>query len=325
MTFDDDFVPLDLRHFQTDQILVCDLYIESNQTHTLYREASLPFTVDDRESLLASGISHLWVKVSADDSRSRQQLVTLLGLPDDEVSPKVKGELLYGSTKAATHRVLNNPASEETLSDIHDIMRLTADCISHNRTARSALLSATCHDSSVYTHAVNVAVYALGLGRTMDIVNKRELLNLGLAAILHDVGKAHMPQRILFKPGPLSDEEWAIMHHHPTWGVEILASKADLPQDVLTIVAQHHERLDGSGYPHGLSGAKLHRYSMVVAMADAYDAMTCDRPYRPAKSPFEALSILKGEAVSKFGVDLFAGMVRFLGDVSESARSSLAC
>lgn len=125
---------------------------------------------------------------------------------------------------------------------------------------------------------------AMGLGH-----NRLYLLNYG--AYLHDVGKAKLPEGLLQKPGKLTPEEWTIMKQHPTMGRELLENS--FLQDVGEIIEQHHERLDGSGYPKGLKGLEISLEAFIIAVADTFDAMTTDRPYRAALPVSHALAELR--------------------------------
>lgn len=309
-----DYVALDLRSLPTGGPLTCDVYIREDGQYVLYRQASLPFTLADCERLLASGVSNLWVRTSTDEDNPLPHHLTVpLGLPDEEVPPLAKAGLLYRTAVAVAKRALGGSLSSETLSDVDKLVGMTVGYLVRSEAAFPALLRVMVHDISVFTHALNVTVYALGLGKFIGIDDHQTLRQLGVGAILHDVGKARVPTGILNKRGALSAEDWAIIRQHPAWGIEILSTAADLPENVLAIVEQHHERLDGSGYPMGLKGKSINHLSMIVAFVDAYDALTCDRPYRKARTPFHALSLLKTEMRGKVDPILFPGFVRLLG------------
>jgi len=115
------------------------------------------------------------------------------------------------------------------------------------------------------------------------------------AALLHDLGKIGVPEGILSKPGPLTDEEWAIMRRHPLTGAQIVAPLEFFDEGAV-IVRHHHERLDGSGYPDGLMGERIPLGARIVAVADVYDALTSGRSYRAALMHAEAVEILRHEA-----------------------------
>lgn len=312
-----DYVALDLRSLRTDLPLTGDLYVKEDGRYVLYRESSLPFTSANRERLLASGVSTLWMRISADeDAPLQQHLAVLLSLPDEDMPATAKAGLLYSSVMAVTKRAIAGSLSKEILAGVDELMGVAVGYLMRSQTAFPALLCVMLHDFSVYTHSLNVAVYALGLGKFIGVTDHLSLRRLGVGAILHDVGKAKVSKEILSKRGKLSPKEWAIMRQHPEWGTEMLSGAADPEEDVLAIVAQHHERLDGSGYPRGLTGGKIQMFAMIVALVDAYDAMTCSRPYRKARTPFDALSLLKTEMHGKLDPALFPGLVHFLGDPS---------
>ncbi len=312
-----DYAPLDIRSLRDDLPSTCDLYIEEGGTRVLYREASRPFTMADRERLLSNGVSNLWIRIpKAETPQSQQHLTTLLSQPNDRVPLLAKAGLLYTSAAAVTRQAIANAESRETIADLEELVSATVGYLACSRAAFPALLSVMLHDFSIYTHAINVAVYAIGLARFVGITDHQELRSIGFGAILHDVGKVRVPKKLLNKRTALSTKEWAIMRQHPAWGKEILSAAADLPESALTIVVQHHERLDGSGYPEGIVGEQLHQHSMIVALVDAYDAMTSRRPYRIAHTPFSALSILKREIQGKLDPSLFPPLVRLLGTPS---------
>jgi HD-GYP domain-containing protein (c-di-GMP phosphodiesterase class II) len=126
-----------------------------------------------------------------------------------------------------------------------------------------------------------------------------ELLELELAALLHDVGKLRVPREILRKPGSLSHSEERLMRNHPVWGAELVSGVPGL-QAVALIVRHHHERIDGEGYPSRLAGVRIPVASRIVAACDAYGAMTEPRAYGAPRSPDEALAELRHEAGSQF-------------------------
>jgi putative nucleotidyltransferase with HDIG domain len=143
-------------------------------------------------------------------------------------------------------------------------------------------------------HSERVANVACALAKQVGI-DEHQLFWIRIGALLHDVGKMIVPAAVLNKPGKLTPEEWALMRRHPEAGVELLAD-VDFPEDVITIVRSHHERWNGSGYPHGLSGDAIPLSARIVSIADAYDTLTSTRSYQQALGHEEALAAMEAAA-----------------------------
>lgn len=148
-------------------------------------------------------------------------------------------------------------------------------------------------DDYTFGHCVNVCVLSLLTGITMGYERSR-LLQLGMGAMLHDIGKTRVPQEILNKPEPLTPDEFEIIKKHTVYGFEILRKFSGISLPVATVALQHHERWQGQGYPQGLRGALIHEYAAITSVADAFDAMTADRVYRKAYPAHEAYEMVAG-------------------------------
>ncbi|WP_346355572.1 HD-GYP domain-containing protein [Azotosporobacter soli] len=155
-----------------------------------------------------------------------------------------------------------------------------------------------CHSEHTFNHALNVAVLTGILGKWCGY-KEAELRNLILAGLLHDIGKLVLPLAVLDKPGRLSAEEFAIIKTHPREGYRVVEADGQIGENVKQVILQHHERMDGSGYPRGMVGAEIHEAAKIVSIADVYDAITSDRPYQKKATPFKALDILREEMFEK--------------------------
>ena len=142
-------------------------------------------------------------------------------------------------------------------------------------------------------------------------LSEGEIVTVSLVALLHDIGKVAISERLLDKPGPLTEEEWALMKQHAEIGYRIVASSADL-LDVAQGVLHHHERWDGKGYPTGLKGTDIPIAARIVALADSFDAMTNDRAYRARLSWDEAKAEIAACAGSQFDPELAAEFLAML-------------
>jgi putative nucleotidyltransferase with HDIG domain len=167
-------------------------------------------------------------------------------------------------------------------------------------------------------HTEQVVSLALAVAAELDL-EPSAARNIELGAILHDVGKMRVPEPILNKPGPLDAEEWKIMKTHPEVGEHIL-EPIQLLRPILPIVRHHHERWDGAGYPDGLAGRAIPLGARIVAVCDAYRAMTEDRPYRQALSAEETRQQLQLGAGSQFDSDCVAALLRVLDRREQAAE-----
>lgn len=186
------------------------------------------------------------------------------------------------------------------------------DTIVHNPNALLCFTELKNRDEYTSIHSLNVCVMALAFGRHLGL--EREKLNeLGIGALLHDLGKLKVPLEILNKPGRLTDEEKKIMDAHPAYGREILEKSGGVPRSALDIAYSHHERSNGKGYPEGRRSFELSLFSKVVAIVDVYDAITSDRAYHNGMASHEALKRMYEWRKTDFDVELVEKFIQCLG------------
>jgi putative nucleotidyltransferase with HDIG domain len=172
-------------------------------------------------------------------------------------------------------------------------------------------------DPYTHGHTERVAEYAVGLARAMGFPPE-EVQRIQFGAFLHDIGKVHTEDHVLHKPDALTEEEWKIVKMHPVRGAEMVKGVRFLER-VVDIIRHHHERVDGKGYPDGLQGDEISMAARVVNVADAFDAMTTDRPYRAGLSVAQAIAQMQDKAGTQFD----AGVVEVLVDAIQSGQISL--
>jgi putative nucleotidyltransferase with HDIG domain len=153
------------------------------------------------------------------------------------------------------------------------------------------------HDNYTYVHSMRVATMLSLFGHAAGLKDHDQLV-LASGGLLHDVGKMLIPHAILNKPGGLTEEEFAIMKSHVPETVKYLKLNKDIPNSVIVIAAQHHEKLDGKGYPHGLQGQELNELARMAAIVDVFSALTDRRVYKPPMEPEEALNIMTNKMQS---------------------------
>jgi len=167
-------------------------------------------------------------------------------------------------------------------------------------------------DSKTETHSMRSVKYALELGKAAGL-SRQDLTELEHGALLHDIGKVGVADVILKKPSPLTEEEWKVMRQHPSIGYNVLKNLKFL-QNSLPVVLHHQERYDGHGYPEGLKGEQIPFLARIFTIADSFDAMTSDRPYRKAMKAESAIEEVKNNAGTQFDPKLAEIFVKLWGD-----------
>jgi putative nucleotidyltransferase with HDIG domain len=186
------------------------------------------------------------------------------------------------------------------------------ESVFRNENAAVTLFKLRGFDEYTYTHSINVSLLAVLLGKHLGL-DKPTLLKLGLAGMFHDVGKARIPEAILNKPGKLTEAEFQIMKGHPLEGYKIMMHQPDLDPEILRAVVEHHERVDGTGYPRALSGDAIGRFSRIVAVVDVYDALTSRRVYKDAMAPAKALGMMYQWRDKDFTPHAIESFIRCIG------------
>lgn len=146
-------------------------------------------------------------------------------------------------------------------------------------------------DEYTFKHSVDVASLAMIIGKKYGL-SPAQVSDIGVAGLLHDVGKSKIPNDILNKPAKLSDEEFDLMKNHSLYGYQILSDSHSFSQDILAGVLQHHEKMNGRGYPMNVHGDRIHRYARIISVADVFDALVTTRPYKKAFSKRDAIEII---------------------------------
>lgn len=178
------------------------------------------------------------------------------------------------------------------------------------------------YDVGTYTHSLRTLRLSVLIGRACGLP-REQLRVLKLGALLHDIGKLYVPREVLRAPAALTDEEWVAMRRHPRDGRRLLLGVPGLA-DVARIVFQHHENWDGSGYPCGLSGEAIDLNARIVAVADAFDSMVSDRPYRPALTYHTASAELNRCAGTQFDPIVVEILHRLTSEQNRDGQAAVA-
>ncbi len=195
---------------------------------------------------------------------------------------------------------------------VKKVVNSLVESVLRNPAATAWLVRLKHRDETSYSHAISVCVMALTLGRFLGLP-KNDLETLGVAALLQDLGKVKLPTELLSKVGELTRQEREMIKKHVDISVLLVNSMNDVPKEVVDVVASHHERFDGSGYPRKFSRSQIDTLAAIAGLVDSYEAMTADRPYRKAKTSFQALMELYEERDKIFPGGLVEQFIQCIG------------
>jgi HD-GYP domain-containing protein (c-di-GMP phosphodiesterase class II) len=250
---------------------------------------------------------------SAPENWDPQKLVTddLRNILDNRsLSPEQKSTFVYHHSVDMMKHLLECPTAENIQVCRETVYHISEMVLAENDTAMN-LLRITSHDYSTYTHSVDVGIISIILSKVLLKHSDGHNLNeLAAGFFLHDLGKVEIDHNILNKPGKLTDAEMQLVQSHPHQGYKILQKAKALSEECGIIVMQHHEAIDGSGYPQGLKGDDIHLYGKICAIVDVYTALTAERSYKQALSTFQALKLMKDSMLNRFDWELLTSFVK---------------
>jgi HD-GYP domain-containing protein (c-di-GMP phosphodiesterase class II) len=310
---DDGLLPIAMATVCRDSILGCDLFIRrpGHPKAELFRSASYPIEARDIEKLQHDGIEQLYISNEKADVYRRYLFKNVLS--DTNAAPTLRLEAIREATRVAFENALVASDHDTLVAATTELGKHLAQLVTNETIPFRELFTALKHDYYTFTHVCNVSVYSISIAGQSGITDQNELAQIGAGALLHDIGKRHVPATVLNKPGRLSDDEWELIREHPVSGFRELAERSDVSWGQLMMVYQHHEKLDGSGYPAGICDEEIHPWARICAVADVFDALTCQRAYRKAVTKQDACEHLSRHAGEWFDaelVDLWAEHVR---------------
>jgi putative nucleotidyltransferase with HDIG domain len=232
------------------------------------------------------GIHHIYIKDEKTDD------IEIMEPIPAKLRNKAMNAIEQNFLDIQSGRYLSNSAIlEKATKGLTELIHEIVFEIKNNKDLLLLLADVYAYDHYIFTHSLNVTMYSLAIGVKLHLKEK-ELEMLGLGAILHDVGKMKICQKTLLKPERLTKDEYEEVKKHTEEGFQILRKISTIPLVVAHCAYQHHERLNGSGYPRGITAKEIHFFGKIIAVADVYDAVTSNRIYRKAMLPHEGLEVL---------------------------------
>ncbi len=229
----------------------------------------------------------------------------------NDLSVQQKATLLRESSMIVMEELFESPDVHQALENSRPIIHEFVEFMKAEPESMASLISLSSHDFYTYNHSLDVGIYSLGLGEAMGM-NTKELEELGIAALFHDIGKRQISLDILCKKGPLNDAEWSQMQKHPQYGLAILDGEASITEGIRAACFEHHESWAGNGYPQQLAGEEIHPYARIVAITDTYDAMTTQRSYNVPLKPTDAVEMMKVKLAGRYDPKMLHAMYHVL-------------
>lgn len=292
------FLPVPISAVPPESLSGLEIYIHTPPTYNLYKSTGLNFGVKDYQRLIEAGTKYVYIETK-NHQRYYDAIENTLGeiVNDKSIATERKCEILYATTLALTQELTAAPPDAKSISKAEKLTQNTVDLVLKNQKAFNHLFNMSNHDFYTATHTSNVSVMLVAFASKIGIKDSALLNELGTGSLLHDVGKIFVPQDLLNKSEKLTDEEFEIIKSHVAKGVEHLKKQSSLSENTLKLIAEHHEKLDGKGYPNALAGDDISIYGRMITIVDMFEAMTSVRPYRDsAMSSEKAMSIISDMA-----------------------------
>lgn len=203
-----------------------------------------------------------------------------------------KAAVIYRQASVILDEMFENPEELENIPKTKKVVNTFVNTIFSDTHAIESMIKITAYDYYTHTHSINVCIYSLSLGSYLDL-NAVMLQELGMSALLHDLGKSRVDPKITNKKGRLTESEFAEMKHHPLYGHSIALKIGIRDNLILDGIRHHHEKLDGSGYPDGLMGNNITLFARIIAVCDVFDALSTQRSYKDRMSSYDTLLLMK--------------------------------
>lgn len=326
---------IDVKHVRLGMYIheFCGSWME----HPFWRTQFKLDDADDLRRIHASGIRELWIDTSLGLDVPAEE-TRMAAASDTEIIAQTDRALLQTETAPILHRQVGMAEEIQRAAKIcakskravvamfqearmgkaisskmaGELVDEISGSVFRNPGAIVSLARLKTADDYTYMHSVAVCALMVSLAGQLqlDAATTREV---GMAGLLHDLGKAMIPHAVLSKPGKLTDEEFAIVKTHPAEGHKMLVETAGVGEIPLDVVIHHHEKIDGSGYPFGLRGEAISLYAKMGAICDVYDAITSNRPYKVGWDPAESISKMAQWCDGHFDGRIFQAFVKCLG------------
>jgi len=312
-----DYLALPINALYSNGTINCQTYLKmGSQSFIELWSPGLEINSRIKEKLRENNHSYIYVKAS-DSSALNQYLASNLNdvLENPATPLSRKTDVLYNTTSFIISEVMVDPTSAERTQGARQVVRSAVKLLADQPQALGSMIEVSSYDYYTYTHCVHVMTYSLALAGHLGVSSLKELESIGSAALLHDVGKIYIDRSLITKNGTLSADEFEEVKKHPELGYQALAQTQVMGDSELLAVRMHHEKLNGKGYPFGLTQNHLNQTVRIITCMDIYDALATRRSYRDALTPYEALQVMRKMVDTMIDGEVFRKLVVMLGAI----------
>lgn len=302
-----EYIPISIATLIPEQTVGVRLFTRNDgdgRAH-LYKSEQVVFRESDRQRLQENGTRYLFIR--KDDHYRYQEYLrdnidTLITDESRPINDRIGAisEIVRDVLASAFHRGKTDVIVANSVNVAENCVSL----LSRDDVVVSDLIGVLHHDYHTFTHCTNVSFFCVLLAKAMGITDTKELNEIAVGGMIHDIGKLEISDRILTKPGRLNDIEFDAIKEHPRAGFLKLNDRVDISHRQLMMTYQHHERLDGKGYPVGCEGDEIHHWAKICTIVDVYEAMTANRPYRPPIRKEQVREIMLRDVNQAFDAEL---------------------
>jgi len=313
---EDGYLPIPPEHLLPNTRASFEIYLKQGGKFVLYAKTNDQLTTQHRSKLGEMGAREVYINVSKESEYSdyiQDNMAQLLN--DDDISADVRAETWSWSAANLAEAVYESSLPPSVLRKRVDRIKKLIEASSRFFTSPESLKELAKYISAggnIYQHGIGTMVYSLCLMQTYD-PDEPTMTAVCVGAMLHDMGKLHLPEQLLEKdPRDMNEQEFRAYAAHPNIGVRASAVIPLMPEAIHCVLF-HHERMDGKGYPSGATGEEIPLYARVVGLCNAYDGLTRSKPWRRGYTPFEALKHVRDDT-GGFDEDVFMRLVKVLSD-----------
>jgi len=229
----------------------------------------------------------------------------------DDINFQDKASIVYEKASEVMDELFANPDALGNIDKSQAVVNGFVDVVLQDEATVESIMKIAAHDYYTHTHSINVSIYTLSLAKFLGMKDK-QLEDIGMSSMLHDLGKSKVDWEIINKNGKLTDREFSVMKKHPSSGYDLAIKMGIKNKSILAGIRSHHEKLDGNGYPDGLKDKQISLFPRIIAVCDVFDALTTKRSYKDAMSSFTAIKIMKNQMQGHLDMRIVDSLIKMI-------------